>query len=131
MSRIQSSKRQRLLTTRRVWILEILVCAALLMAGCRKPVDPAPELMIEHEIAPQPPRVGVATITLKLTDASGHPQTGAIIRLEATMSHAGMRPVFGSAIETDPGRYQTPLEFNMSGDWIVLLHLTLADGRQV
>ena len=103
----------------------------MLMAGCRKPADPAPELMVEHEIVPQPPRVGAATITLKLTGAGGQPQTGATVRLEVTMSHAGMRPVFASAIETDPGRYQAPVEFNMGGDWIVLLHLTLADGRQV
>lgn len=113
------------------WGLGLFVCAGILLIGCRKPVEPAPELTVEHEIAPQPARVGPATITLRLAGAGGDPQTGAEIRLEGTMSHAGMRPVFANAREIGPGHYQAPLELTMGGDWIILLHLTLADGRKV
>jgi hypothetical protein len=47
------------------------------------------------------------------------------------MSHAGMPPVFGEGKELEPGRYQSPLEFTMGGDWVILIHLTLADGRKL
>jgi hypothetical protein len=47
------------------------------------------------------------------------------------MSHAGMSPEFGEAKEIAPGRYQGTLNFNMIGDWTVLFHITLADGRTV
>ena len=90
-----------------------------------------PELVIEHEIEPQPPRVGPTTITLRLSDASGKPQNGTRVSLEGNMSHAGMRPIFAEATEVGPGRYEAPLEFTMSGDWVILIHLTLPDGRKV
>ncbi len=47
------------------------------------------------------------------------------------MSHPGMGPVFGKANETSPGSYRTQIDFNMGGDWIVLLHIKLADGRKI
>jgi len=42
-----------------------------------------------------------------------------------------MGPVFGTASETVPGSYRTQIDFNMGGDWIVLLHIKLADGRKI
>jgi len=50
---------------------------------------------------------------------------------EADMSHPGMSPVFAQASESNPGDYRTNLNFNMGGDWIVLLHIRLADGRKI
>ena len=47
------------------------------------------------------------------------------------MAHPGMAPVFADAIETSPGSYRAPLNFTMGGDWVVLLHITLSDGRKV
>lgn len=47
------------------------------------------------------------------------------------MSHAGMTPVFGEATEIEPGRFRSTLELTMAGDWHVLVHVTLSDGRQV
>ena len=47
------------------------------------------------------------------------------------MSHAGMTPVFADAPEVEPGRYRTSMELTMAGDWIVLVHLTLANGTKV
>ena len=46
------------------------------------------------------------------------------------MSHAGMRPVFSEARELEPGRYEAPIEFTMGGDWIILVRVTLPDGRK-
>lgn len=83
-----------------------------------------------HEISPQPPRAGQVTITLTVTDPSA-PVTGAQITLEGNMSHAGMVPVFAGARETQPGQYLATMELSMAGDWHVLVHITLADGRKV
>jgi hypothetical protein len=66
-----------------------------------------------------------------MTDGSEKPIPGARIRLEGNMSHAGMAPVFADAKEIGPGRYQTSLKLSMAGDWQVLVHLTLPDGREL
>jgi hypothetical protein len=86
--------------------------------------------VINSEIEPQPARVGPVTVTLKLSDATAKPVTGAHIQLEGDMSHPGMAPVFGEAKEIEAGHYQGALQLNMSGDWVVLAHVILADGRK-
>lgn len=109
----------------------LALCAGLFLGGCRRPAEPHADISVEHEIEPRPPRVGSARVTLRVADASGRPLGGARVRLEANMSHAGMRPVFAEAVEPEPGRYQTELEFTMAGDWVVLVRLALPDGRRV
>ena len=84
---------------------------------------------IEYGISPQPVRVGPAVLTVKLGDAAGRPVAGARVALEADMSHPGMAPVVGEAREIAPGQYRGSLEFAMSGDWVVLIRVTLPDGR--
>jgi succinate-acetate transporter protein len=88
-------------------------------------------VLVEHEISPQPPRVGPATLSLKLSDAAARPVTGARITLEGNMTHAGMAPVFAGATEVEPGRYRAALEFTMGGDWVILIHAALPDGRKL
>jgi hypothetical protein len=51
--------------------------------------------------------------------------------IEGNMSHAGMTPVFAEAIETGDGRYSASLQLSMAGDWVVLVHATLPDGRKL
>lgn len=112
-----------------------LACLASLLsaAGCKRDADGAPDVRVElMTVTPDPPSVGPAVLTLRLSDAStGQAITGAAVRIEATMSHAGMRPVFGSAREEAPGRYVTALELTMGGDWILLVDATLPDGRRL
>jgi len=64
-------------------------------------------------------------------DESAKPVTGAQVAIEGNMSHAGMGPAFGKAIETATGQYQAPLDLSMAGDWIVTVHLTLANGQKL
>ena len=117
---------------RNLRVLAFAGTAVLLTAACHKSGESAPPVItIEHEITPQPARVGLATITLRLADPSAKAVTGAQITLEGNMSHAGMAPVFAKAKETEPGRYQAPLDFTMRGDWIVLIHLTMSDGQKL
>ncbi len=112
--------------------LTALACAAAaLAAGCRGPAVPTPDVLVEHELSPQPPRVGPAVFRIRMTDAaSSQPLSGARVRLEGNMTHAGMAPVFAEALEAEPGRYRATLEFTMGGDWVVILHAALPDGRR-
>lgn len=67
------------------------------------------------------------TVTLERND--GSPVEGAKVSLEATMTHAGMQPVFAEATEVAPGMYQARVEFTMGGDWIIIVRGTLPDGK--
>lgn len=104
-----------------------LLC--LFVVGCRS--SSSVDVTVAPEVTPQPPRVGQATITLRVTDASGNAITGARVKLEGNMSHAGMVPVFADAAEVEPGRYRANMELTMAGDWIVLVHITLPHGVTV
>jgi len=68
---------------------------------------------------------------LKVTDASLSPLTGAQIKLEGNMSHAGMSPVFADTLEVAPGEYRANMDLSMAGDWVILVHLTLRDGAKL
>jgi hypothetical protein len=70
------------------------------------------------------------TITIKISDAAAQPVPGAHIQLEGDMSHPGMAPVMSDTKEIEAGRYQGVLQLNMAGDWVVLAHVILADGRK-
>lgn len=85
-------------------------------------------MAISHEISPNPPHVGAATLTIKLTDATHAPITKAHIGLEADMLHPGMVPRPFDVKEAEPGSYQAQLQFDMAGDWVILLHITLPSG---
>jgi hypothetical protein len=108
----------------------VALCVWLALAqGCRN--KPVSDLTLAHEVSPNPPRVGPVTITLRLTDTAGRQVDGARITLEANMSHAGMVSVFADAREIEPGRYQSTMELSMAGDWFILVHVTLKDGRKL
>ena len=101
------------------------------MQGCEPRGSSLPKFTLEHEISPQPARVGPVTITLKLTDEAKTPVTGAVMKLEGNMSHAGMAPVFADATEIGPGLYRSTLELSMAGDWYVVVSATWSDNREL
>ncbi len=70
------------------------------------------------------------TITLA-EGKSSTPISGARVRIEGDMSHPGMQPIFGNAVESAPGKYEAPLTFTMPGDWYLEVRATLSDGRTV
>lgn len=117
----------------RAWIgpVVVLVLALTSAVGCQG--DPAageqPEIGVEVQVQPEPPRVGPATVVVTLTDAGGGPVRGASVQVEGNMNHAGMKPEFGDGRESKPGRYEAPLEFTMGGDWFLLVDVHLDDGR--
>jgi len=83
------------------------------------------------QLSPQPARVGPATVTIELAEATRNPIAHAAVMVEADMSHPGMSPVFAQAKEMVPGTYSAPINFNMAGDWVLLMHIKLADGRKI
>jgi hypothetical protein len=112
-------------------LILLAAVAALGVTACHKAVDSAQDVSVQESISPQPVHTGESTVSIRLADASGHPLAHARIRVEGDMDHPGMAPVFSDAVETTPGSYQAPLTFTMGGDWVVLLHITLADGRRI
>jgi hypothetical protein len=112
-------------------LLAISCIGTLAIAACQRSDDSVTEISVQEQITPQPPRVGPATVVVDLADAGAKPVSRATIMVEADMSHPGMGPVFDSARETAPGSYRTQIDFNMGGDWVVLLHIKLADGRKI
>jgi hypothetical protein len=105
--------------------------ALLILTGCGRGTKDLPDIAVELEIEPDPPRLGLATVTLALRDAEGQPISGAAVEIEGNMSHAGMVPVFAGASEVAPGRYQAELDFTMGGDWFLLVRADLPDGRSL
>ena len=109
----------------------LALCAGLFLAGCGRREEPRGGVTVECEVTPRPPKVGAARIALRVADAEGRPLSGARVQLEGNMAHAGMRPVFAEAAESGPGRYESALEFTMGGDWVILVHAALPDGRKL
>jgi hypothetical protein len=101
-----------------------------LFTGCLESSDRSLCTSVDHDISPQPTRVGPATVTIRLTDAANKPVTAAQIVIEGEMSHPGMRPVCSQGKESQAGRYQGQEDFAMAGDWILLFPITLPDGRK-
>jgi hypothetical protein len=118
-----------------LWCLAAGVLLASL-AGCQPAggraaqPDGSEAVELSWSLAPQPPTAGPVRLSLTLTErATAEPVTGASIRLEANMSHPGMRPVLCAAGEVAPGRYVAPFELTMAGDWFLLIDASLRDGR--
>jgi hypothetical protein len=103
----------------------------MMLTACHRNADAAPGITVTEQIAPQPARVGPATVSVDIVDPSQKPVDRAAIMVEADMSHPGMSPRFAEAKEVAPGNYRAPIEFSMAGDWVVLLHIKLADGRKI
>jgi hypothetical protein len=109
----------------------LVAMPAFFVGGCRKPAGAPDGISIKTSITPRPVRSGTETISIQLTSASQQPIAGAHVQVEGDMDHPGMAPVFADAVESSPGNYKAPLNFTMGGDWVVLFHITLSDGRKV
>jgi hypothetical protein len=130
MNWADSRGRRRAASQRFCASLILTIVPLLFVPGCRKPANDDGDISIEESIAPQPVRAGTETITLRLTTRSHQPVAGARVQVEGDMSHPGMAPVIADALEIAPGDYRAPLNFSMGGDWVVLFHINLSDGRK-
>lgn len=97
------------------------ICIVPLLVGCGTSDATAPDVQVDLTIAPSPPVVGDANVSLTLKDNKGLPVSGAQVSLEGNMNHAGMKPSFAELVEKDPGQYEGTLDFTMGGDWFILV----------
>jgi hypothetical protein len=119
------------LTRPRVLAATLLAVLAIAPAcQARRRADRAADVVVTSSLTPTAPSVGPATLALRLADARG-PVGGARLRVEADMTHPGMRPVVAEAHERGGGLYEARLAFTMGGDWMILVSGELADGRRV
>jgi hypothetical protein len=81
---------------------------------------------------PATPTSGPARLIIHLTTPEGAPLTGARVKVEGNMSHAGMQPVNGEAKEQGGSDYVVEnFRFTMGGDWVLIVRATLTDGTEV
>lgn len=115
----------------RSYLFLLFLLLMLTLSGCRQAGRDLSDIGVNLTLNPNPPQVGQAMVNVTLSDAGGQPITGAKVELEGNMTHAGMAPVISQAKETGSGGYEAPLEFNMAGDWFILVRATLPDGRKL
>jgi hypothetical protein len=117
----------------------VAALAALALAGCRPGGDGAstssagggsrdvPPLNAAVEVTD--PAVGGGAVTVTVREGE-EPVSGAVVAVQADMTHAGMAPVIADATEAEPGVYRTDeFAFTMAGDWIVTAEVRTQDGR--
>ena len=109
--------------------LAMLALTIFLAWGCSKSSRAASDVSFVLASDLQPPRAGRNTFTVTLTSQAGQPVHGARVSLEGDMSHPGMSPAFADAKEIAAGTYQARLDLNMLGDWTIIAHIQLPDGR--
>ena len=105
----------------------IILFASWAGFGCQPAGEKQSNINLSWEVEPDPPRVGMSTVTVFLKDSTRRPVEDARVTLEGNMSHPGMQPVISQATETEPGRYSAKMEFTMAGDWFILITSTLKD----
>ena len=114
-----------------VVVLALLGVLALTACGPRGQESGALDVTIVS-VSPDPATVGDAVLTLEIRDADGNPIEGATIEVEGAMTHAGMQPVIVATEALGEGKYATKdFKFTMGGDWVIIVHATLADGATV
>lgn len=117
-------------------VLLVSLAGALLVAGCPPAGDGdgggAGDLVVELSTRPDPPAVGPTTVTLDLSRSdTAEPVEGAAVEVQGDMTHPGMVPVFATAREVAPGRYEAELDLTMAGDWVLMVEAVTPDGRSV
>ncbi len=110
-----------------------LGCAGALVltaVACRGSSVPENRFEIDLSVSPTPPAVGPARLTIRITDPDGIPVERAMVHVQGTMSHPGMRPTTVTARPTGDGRFAVEeFNFSMAGDWILNVAVGLPDGR--
>jgi periplasmic copper chaperone A len=107
----------------------LFLLPVLLLFGCRNNPGDNTDIDISIEISNESAAIGEPNpILVSLRDRAGNPINDAIVNLRGDMAHAGMSPVLAEATSGVNGVYEIPFAFTMSGDWVLTVDVTLADG---
>lgn len=130
---VGTGKTRRTSLVRAASIFLLAVCGVLAMLACGPRSQSGDTLDVTIvSVSPDPATVGDAEITLLIRDLAGNPVSDATIMVEGTMTHAGMQPVIVATEARGKGTYVTEgFKFTMGGDWVIIVHATLANGRTV
>ena len=109
----------------RIWLLG---ACCLLFAGCSAN---ATRVTVAWTIDPAPPVAGADTVVHMRLSRAEQPLRGARLRLDAHMTHPGMRPIEADVAEEENGSYRSRLRLSMAGDWLLVVTGTLPDGRRI
>lgn len=119
----------------RVGVALVVIVIGLIGAGCGRMQAAATPVqdgfVMALDVQPSPPVVGGGQLVVTLTDPAGSPVADARLTVEGNMSHAGMKPSFGTVTAAADGRYTVAIQWTMAGDWYVDITATLADGRTI
>ena len=113
-------------------VIFLLVCTFLLTGCGRIQREQSPGDLgytLTMLIEPAPATVGASHLIFTLTDPADQPIDNATLAIEGNMTHAGMVPVLAQSSAGVGGQYSVPIEWTMSGDWLVTVQVTLADGQ--
>lgn len=115
-------------------LLLAISLVALLLVGCRQSSSPTATdkgytLTLIND--PNPPVVGLGTLTIALKDPQGNPVTDATLEIRGDMSHAGMIPSFAKPLVKTGSDYPFSMEWTMSGEWIITVNATLTDNTSL
>lgn len=120
---------------RRVTGIGFVLVLALAVAGCGRmqggTAPPQDGYALTMTVQPAPPVVGEGQLIVTLADPAGKPVADARLEIEGNMSHAGMKPSFGTVTAAADGRYTVAIPWTMAGDWYVDIKATLPDGRVI
>lgn len=120
---------------RRALASTIVLLLALALAGCASrggATGTGGTVAVHVTTHPAPATMGPARIVVLLSGPADEPIGGATVRVEGTMSHAGMVPVIRDAAETAAGQYEVDdFEFTMAGDWVLVVSGTTSAGDPI
>jgi hypothetical protein len=109
----------------------ILFTILTVIAGCSSNGNDTRDINLEWIISPYPPAIGTVQFQVILSDTLARPITGAMMDIEANMSHPGMSPMMAELEEEEAGVYSAEIEFSMGGDWFILVNARLPDERVI
>lgn len=115
-----------------VWLFILLALTLAVAGGCRRASHQpdAGNITIELERPLFEPAAGPTVLYLRVLDTAGNALDNAAIHARADMIHAGMVPLFVEAGAGRNGLYTLPIEWTMTGDWVVSVEASLPDGRR-
>lgn len=106
-----------------------LLLIATGLAACRQSAETDSSIAISLEVASDTLAVGQSELVITVQADDGAPINDATVGVRGDMTHAGMQPVFATAVPAGDGNYRAPFEWTMGGDWVVTVTATLPDGR--